>query len=68
MKRRAFIAGLGGVAACGAGAAIRPDEAHRRADGLSRERPGSTGLYRGIPGGTTGAPRAARLTYPAFTS
>jgi len=36
MKRGTFIAALGGVAAGGARAAIRTDEARRRADGISR--------------------------------
>jgi hypothetical protein len=40
------------VAARGARAAGRADAAHRRADGLCRERPGRTGPRRRVPGGT----------------
>ena len=42
----------GRVAARGARAAARADAADRRADGVCRERPGRTGLRRGVPGGT----------------
>ena len=54
MRRREFIAVLGGaaaVAARGARAAARADAAHRRAPARSRGRCGISGPRRGVPAG-----------------
>src|SRR4029450_4020554 len=53
------------VAARGARAASRAHAADRRADGLSRERPGRTGVLLGIPGRTSEARVDRRPQHPA---